>query len=325
MRLTLKAVQAKYLIALPLVLAGPALADAIHASPRYELSPEDRAAVEIAACMKPHGLKLDRALAYDFKEDTNATARCKSHGSVDRQPMHYRVSCVREDGGWRCWNTVEYLGARIGAKELYLVAPRERMSEAFGATKYLIQTGKFDLQSAGIADELSLKHRTIYHVHAEPAGERAVRIQKGLQWLYVERTPDGYRDVPESEAAVLGARIEEEAASRRPVYTYFSGHQTGDARYFRQAFLPTARIEGNRDGKFVSWTLDEYCALFNGTMANDERLRVRTIDISDMTGDSAIAKATLDHGGVVFTDYFVLLKVDGAWKIANKVYNARKK
>ena len=36
-------------------------------------------------------------------------------------------------------------------------------------------------------------------------------------------------------------------------------------------------------------------------------------------------KATLDHGNTVFTDYFVLLKVDDEWKIANKVYNARKK
>lgn len=29
------------------------------------------------------------------------------------------------------------------------------------------------------------------------------------------------------------------------------------------------------------------------------------------------------HGATTFTDYFVLLKVDGAWKIANKVYSSR--
>jgi 3-hydroxyisobutyrate dehydrogenase len=33
-----------------------------------------------------------------------------------------------------------------------------------------------------------------------------------------------------------------------------------------------------------------------------------------------MAKATLDHGATVFTDYFVLLKLDGEWRIANKVY-----
>ena len=35
-----------------------------------------------------------------------------------------------------------------------------------------------------------------------------------------------------------------------------------------------------------------------------------------------MARATLVHGATTFVDYFVLLKVDGAWKIANKVYSA---
>jgi hypothetical protein len=125
--------------------------------------------------------------------------------------------------------------------------------------------------------------------------------------------------------AVLAAQTAEDVAARAAIYDYFQGHRTGDPRYFRKAFLPTAHIEGNRNGKFVSWTLDEYCALFEGKPADDENKRVRTIELSDVTGDSAIAKATLDHGATVFTDYFVLLKVNGEWKIANKVYTARKK
>ena len=35
-----------------------------------------------------------------------------------------------------------------------------------------------------------------------------------------------------------------------------------------------------------------------------------------------MARATLVHGATTFTDYFVLLKADGAWKIANKVYSS---
>ena len=35
-----------------------------------------------------------------------------------------------------------------------------------------------------------------------------------------------------------------------------------------------------------------------------------------------MARATLVHGGTTLVDYFVLLKVDGAWKIANKVYTS---
>jgi hypothetical protein len=105
---------------------------------------------------------------------------------------------------------------------------------------------------------------------------------------------------------------------------YLRGHATGDPAYMRQAFLPTAHVEGMRDGSFTSWTLDEYCALFSGSPAADESTRQRHIDAIDVSGTAAYAKATLVHGAVKFTDYFVLLKVDGVWKIANKVYHAQR-
>jgi hypothetical protein len=106
--------------------------------------------------------------------------------------------------------------------------------------------------------------------------------------------------------------------------SYLQGHATGDPSHMRDAFLPTAHIEGIREGRFTSWTLDEYCALFTGTPAMDEATRQRHIDHIDVSGTAAYAKATLVHGPVTFTDYFVLLKVDGIWKIANKVYHAHR-
>jgi Putative lumazine-binding len=105
---------------------------------------------------------------------------------------------------------------------------------------------------------------------------------------------------------------------------YFKGHATGDPSHMRKAFLPTAHIEGIRDGKFVSWTLDSYCENFKGKPAVDESARKRSIDWIDVTGTAAMAKATLIHGQTTFTDYFVLLKVEGEWKIANKVYHGQR-
>jgi hypothetical protein len=110
---------------------------------------------------------------------------------------------------------------------------------------------------------------------------------------------------------------------RRVVEQYFRGHATGDGTEMCKAFLPTAHVEGLRSGQFVSWTVDEYCALFRGTPAPDEAARVRTIDHVDVAGTAAMARATLVHGSTTFVDYFVLLKVDGVWKIANKVYVSR--
>lgn len=117
----------------------------------------------------------------------------------------------------------------------------------------------------------------------------------------------------------------EAAAARVPLESYLKGHATGDGAYMRKAFLPTAHIEGIRDGKFVSWTVDEYAAGFKGTPAADEAQRKRRIDEVDVSGNAAMARVTLDYPTGTFTDYFVLLKVDGEWKIANKVWTRQPK
>jgi hypothetical protein len=92
----------------------------------------------------------------------------------------------------------------------------------------------------------------------------------------------------------------------------------------RAAFLPTAHIEGMRNGVFTSWTVDQYVAGFRGTPAPDEGTRTRVVDIVDRSGTAAMARATLKHGATTFTDYFLLLKSDGKWLIANKVYHAQR-
>ena len=117
----------------------------------------------------------------------------------------------------------------------------------------------------------------------------------------------------------------EEALARKPLEAYMQGHATGDAAHIRAAFLPTARIDGLRDGKPVSRTAEEFAAGFSGKPADDEALRKRRIDRIELQGNAGMAQVTLDYPTVTFTDYFVLLKVDGEWKIASKVYDAARK
>jgi 3-hydroxyisobutyrate dehydrogenase len=115
--------------------------------------------------------------------------------------------------------------------------------------------------------------------------------------------------------------MSEDDAIRSTIELYFEGHAKGNANCMRHAFLPTARIEGFRGDQFLAWTLNEYCAIFTGQPALDEALRHRAIDQIDVTGSSAMAKATLNHVTVIFVDYFVLLKIGGAWRIANKTFH----
>jgi hypothetical protein len=104
-----------------------------------------------------------------------------------------------------------------------------------------------------------------------------------------------------------------------PLHAYALGHATGAPAPFLRAFRPTAHIEGIRDGVFVSWDLDTYCALFDGP-APDEAARSRVIDDLRVTGTVASATMTLRHGEITFTDVFLLLRDADGWQIANKVY-----
>lgn len=106
-----------------------------------------------------------------------------------------------------------------------------------------------------------------------------------------------------------------------PLHAYARGHATGDPSQFRRAFWPTAHVEGVRDGELTSWGLDDYCGLFSGEPADDEASRTRTIDQASVTGTVATATMTLQHGETTYTDMFVLLRVHGEWRIANKVYH----
>ncbi|HJQ03429.1 MAG TPA: nuclear transport factor 2 family protein [Jatrophihabitans sp.] len=106
-----------------------------------------------------------------------------------------------------------------------------------------------------------------------------------------------------------------------PLVAYATGHATGDPAHFRRAFLPSAHIEGLRDGTFVSWPVDTYCALFTGEPDETEPAHRRRIDQVSVAGTVATATMTLWHGPATFTDVFLLVRTEDGWKIANKAYH----
>lgn len=126
---------------------------------------------------------------------------------------------------------------------------------------------------------------------------------------------------PEADitAAAMAPAVED--AVLEPLHAYIRGHATGDPAHFREAFLPSAHIEGIREGAFVSWRLDDYCALFPGHPAPDEPVRARRIDSIDVQGTVATATMTLQHGPDRFTDVFLLVRTEDDWRIANKAYH----
>lgn len=127
--------------------------------------------------------------------------------------------------------------------------------------------------------------------------------------------------VPLLEITELHAAGETEAA-RIPLENYINAHATGNPEFIRKAFFPDAKIMAFRDGKLLNLSVEEFASRFSGKPAADESQRKRRIDSLDLTGNAGTARIVLDYPDATLTDYMSLLKVDGEWKIVNKVFNA---
>ena len=114
-------------------------------------------------------------------------------------------------------------------------------------------------------------------------------------------------------------------AARVPLENYIRAHATGNGDFIRKAFFHDAKIMAFRDGKLLNLTVEEFAARFEGQPAADEPQRKRRIENVDLSGNAGMARIVLDYPTVTFTDYMSLLKVDGEWKIVNKVFYAEPK
>ncbi len=112
----------------------------------------------------------------------------------------------------------------------------------------------------------------------------------------------------------------EEEAVRAAVAYYLQGHATGDGAHYAKVFHPDSKLYWVRDGKLNQRTSAEYIAGAPSQPADDEARRQRRIAMIDITGNMAVVKVELDYPDALITDYVSMLKIDGAWKIMNKLF-----
>ena len=117
----------------------------------------------------------------------------------------------------------------------------------------------------------------------------------------------------------------EEAAIRAALDNYLQGHATGDGAFHARVFHPQARLFWIRDDTLNTRTSADYIAGTSGQPAEDEDQRRRGTTMVDRTGDAAVAKIVLDYPNALITDYMSLLKIDGSWRIVNKVFHVQPK
>lgn len=105
---------------------------------------------------------------------------------------------------------------------------------------------------------------------------------------------------------------------------YIKSARLGDGKLSRSAFYDHAHIVGSIEGSFYNMDADTFGDVVEqGGPAESIQHYISWIDIS---GPAAAAKVEfLDWNGLRFTDFFVLYKKGGQWKISGKVYDSHSK
>lgn len=149
----------------------------------------------------------------------------------------------------------------------------------------------------------------------------------GSNTFQLARHADGsWKTIALADTRVMGgcrfdANKAEETLVRAALRHYLRGHATGLASELEQAFHEIANLYWITDEGLQVRSSEEYIAGAPGHAAPDEDDRKRWIDWVDVSGTAAIAKITLDYPRADFADYMQLLKVDGEWKIVNKIFH----
>ena len=114
--------------------------------------------------------------------------------------------------------------------------------------------------------------------------------------------------------------LKEYDAITHTIQLYVQGGKTGDTSMMKEAFYPDATIFGYVGADLFAGPIQQlYDWNDQNGAAADLEGRIASIDIVETV---ATVRLELENWtGHRFTDLFTLLKVDGQWKIINKVFH----
>jgi len=107
---------------------------------------------------------------------------------------------------------------------------------------------------------------------------------------------------------------------KQTIQHYIDGARSGKGADMKPAFHDQATIFGYVGDDLMAGPIQQ---LFDWNDQNGPASEIRT-EIADIDVAGTVATARLESDnwtGLRFTDFFTLLKVDGTWKITNKVFH----
>jgi CubicO group peptidase (beta-lactamase class C family) len=108
---------------------------------------------------------------------------------------------------------------------------------------------------------------------------------------------------------------------REILMDYIEGTANGQPERLKKAFHPDFNLYFVRQDSFRIWSGKEYIANIKSGEKNSRKGKIISIDIEK---DAAMAKVEIEiPNWRIFTDYFLILKYQGAWKIVHKSFTFR--
>jgi len=109
----------------------------------------------------------------------------------------------------------------------------------------------------------------------------------------------------------------------KTVSYYLVGGTNNDFETLKKAFHPNAKMKFIRGGNYTEVNALEFFkkAIKPGPKQN----RTSVVEQINIAGNAANARLRIDYHNFYFIDYMNLLKIDGEWKIVNKIFHRQNK
>ncbi len=121
------------------------------------------------------------------------------------------------------------------------------------------------------------------------------------------------------------ASTPDDALVRETIAKYLHGLKFNDVESLKQAFLPDAKLFFvKKNGSLGQLTQAEWYEGFKSSAGKEEEGNLSIASV-DVTGSAASVKVEEDYPKSHYTDYVSLLKLNGEWKIVNKIFFATSK
>jgi hypothetical protein len=100
------------------------------------------------------------------------------------------------------------------------------------------------------------------------------------------------------------------------------GEAKGDVAKLREAFHADARMFGSIAGTRYDIPIEELFELAESEPADTGNYRSRILSVQQTGGDAAVAVVAEEGywGSLSFIDHFQLARIEGVWKIVNKLF-----